>query len=320
MTTLIVGGTSGLGLELARNMSSVDEHAIIAGRHNPEVGFAEYREMDLGASDLPGRIGEFVMSLPMIESLVYASGFYQEGHITDLSDEQVDTMLDVGGRGLIFFVKKLLEKQGTLDELVTITSTSQWTPREAEPVYNFVKAGAAHYSHGQSLDPRIGKTLVVGPSGMSTEFWDDSDKDTSAMMRPEWVAGRIMELREKNENYMFAKILGATGELPKRVIIEEPAPQHSVLNKVALPDDVPKTVSNLIRYHREGNGLTQTEAAKIIGVSRQQYCSYEKGSPWRSNTAIEWRPRPKTLHRIAKALDMDLETLLIAGGYDVKYQ
>lgn len=217
---LIVGGTSGLGLEIARNMAANDEQAIITGRHNPNVGFAEYHEFDLTGDNLPARIGQFVLDLPPIKSMVYAAGFYQEGHITELSDDDVDNMINVGGRGLVFFTKKLLEKQEQLDELVTITSTSQWTPREYEPVYNFVKAGVGHYSHGQSLDPRIGKTLVVGTSGMATEFWHGTDKDTSSMLRPEWVSRQVMMLRQRDDKYIFAKILGATGDLPKRVEIE----------------------------------------------------------------------------------------------------
>jgi short-subunit dehydrogenase involved in D-alanine esterification of teichoic acids len=50
---LIVGGTSGLGLELARNMSVNDEQAIVTGRHDPNVDFAEYRHFDLAGDHLP---------------------------------------------------------------------------------------------------------------------------------------------------------------------------------------------------------------------------------------------------------------------------
>lgn len=221
MRSLIVGGTSGLGLDLAYEMDKVEEDVIVTGRHDPDVPYAYYHELDLSTDDLPARIGRFVGSLPPVRSLIYAAGFYQEGHITDLSDKQVDEMIDIGGRGLIFFVKKLLEKQGTLDELVTITSTSQWTPREYEPVYNFVKAGAGHYSHGQSLDSRIQRTRVIGTSGMATEFWDGTGKDTSNMMRSEWVAQKIMELRKRDDSYIFAKILGANDKFPQRVEIVE---------------------------------------------------------------------------------------------------
>jgi len=303
MNNLIVGGTSGLGLELARNMAAADEPVIISGRHDPLVGFAEYRHLDLGTGNLPDRIGEFVANLPPIKSLIYAAGFYQDGHITDLSDEDVDTMIDVGGRGLIFSVKKLLEKQGKVDELVTITSTSQWTPREYEPVYNFVKAGAGHYSHGQALDPRISKTIVVGTSGMATEFWNGTGKDASSMMRPQWVAGQVMELRKRTDKYTFAKILGATADLPQRVEIDEPALTSQ------------QTVGNKIKEQRARLGLGAAEAAELVGVSRFYLACIEKGVSPRQNKEKEWRPSRKVIMAAAEALKMDPNTLLIDAGY-----
>lgn len=219
MSELIIGGTSGLGLELAQ-VSTV-ENVIVTGRSNPEVEFVEFREFDLSTGDLPARIGEFVANLPEIDSLVYAAGFYQEGHVDELSDEEADKMLDVCARGLLFFTKKLLEKQGYLNELVTITSTSQWTPRELEPVYNMAKAGAAHFSQALSLDGRVDKTLVVGPSGMATKFWDNDGRDTSSMMNPAWVAEEIASLRTADYSYRFAKILGKYQDSPDRVEITE---------------------------------------------------------------------------------------------------
>jgi short-subunit dehydrogenase len=300
MNTLIVGGTSGLGLEIARNEAELGNEVIVTGRHDPKVGFAEYREFDLSKDNLPARIGEFVMNLPTVNSLVYAAGYYQEGRITDLSDEDVDAMINVGGRALIFFTKKLLDKQNELDELVTVTSTSQWTPRELEPVYNFVKAGAGHYSHGQALDERIGKTLVVGPSGMDTEFWNGVDKDTSKMMKPEWVAKRVMELRQRDDKYIFAKILGATGVLPQRVEVVEPQ------SKAA-------SIGALVRNQRELLGASAAEIASLAGISRYYLICIEKGkSP---NKDLNWQASRKTLVRICEALNMDADQVLITGGY-----
>lgn len=303
MNTLIVGGTSGLGLEIARSEAALGNNPVITGRHDPSVRFAEYREFDLTTCNLPAKIGEFVTNLPTINSLVYAAGYYQEGRITDLSDDEIDSMIDVGGRGLIFFVKKLLEKQDRLDELVTITSTSHWTPRELEPVYNFVKAGAGHYSHGQSLDSRIGKTLVVGPSGMDTEFWSGVQKNTSNMMRPEWVAQRVMELRQRDDKYIFTKILGANGNLPKRVEIVEP------------PQTKAESIGSLVRGQRERLGASAEETAAQAGISRYYLMCIEKGKPPRKNKSKEWRPSRKVLIRISEALGIEAGMVLEAGGY-----
>lgn len=247
MNELIIGGSKGLGLDMAR-IDSEHKNVIITGRDNPGVDFAEYREFDLTQEPLAERVGDFVAELPHIDSLVYSAGFFQKGHIDKLTDGQVDDMLNVCQRGLILFVKKILEKQDELGELVTITSTSQWTPRELEPVYNAAKAGAAHFSNGISKDPRVGKVIVAGPSGMASPFWKDTDNDTSKMMPTDVVAEQIDALRRgeyrtlplhdpKNEtvtlgaeeraklvtdfSYCFAKVLGSNGELPQRVVIDE---------------------------------------------------------------------------------------------------
>lgn len=228
MNTLIVGGTSGLGLELAKCCARNDEAVQYAGRTDPMIGlgtFSDYWQIDLNSNNLPWVIESMVTSLPHIDSLMYVAGFFLDGLITDVSDNQIENMLSVGSNDLVFFVKKLLAKQGHLSELITVTSTSQWVPRKHEPVYNMVKSGAALFSRAISLDERIGRTLVAAPSGMATPFYDGSDRDTSDMMHPSWVAEQIMGLRDRmneaDESFLFARILGAFGDLPNRVEIED---------------------------------------------------------------------------------------------------
>ena len=208
MHRLIVGGTSGLGLELARSFRDSGDDVTVTGRRELIEDGLDVVHLDLAEPELPARIGEMVMQLPEVNSLVYAAGYYQEGRVTDLSDEQIEQMLSVGGRGLIYATREVLAKQDRLDELITITSTSQWTPRELEPIYNYTKAGEAHFSHAIAQDPRVEKVLVVGPAGMDTDFWRDrEDMDTSTYNDPADVATEIMELRRAEYGYRFAKIL-----------------------------------------------------------------------------------------------------------------
>ncbi len=208
MSVLVVGGTSGLGLELAKDFQSDSQEVFITGRHDPNQPGLHFENFDLTSPELPHRIGELVMRLPEVSTLVYAAGYFQDGRVTDLTDRQIEEMVDVGGRGLIYFTKAILEKQGKLDELITITSTSQWTPRQKEPIYNFVKAGAAHFSNAMAEDGRIGKVLVAGPAGMRTAFWDGIERDDlDKMLDPEWVADEIVKLRDDDYKYRFAKIM-----------------------------------------------------------------------------------------------------------------
>lgn len=208
MNSLIVGGTSGLGLEIAKNLHSEGNEVYVTGRRSLDEPEIHYEHFDLAAPELPKRIGELVMRLPEINTLVYAAGYFQNGRVTDLTEQQIEEMLDVGGRGLIYFMKAILEKQNKLDELVTITSTSQWTPRQYEPIYNFAKAGSGHFSDAMVEDGRVGKVLVVGPAGMKTAFWEGVKRDdVDTMLDPTWVAGEVIKLREGDYKYRFAKIL-----------------------------------------------------------------------------------------------------------------
>jgi short-subunit dehydrogenase len=117
-------------------------------------------------------------------------------------------MLDVGGRGLIYTVRALLSKQGELPELITITPTSQWTPRQRESIYNFVKAGAGHFTNALAEDGRIAKAMVVGPAGMKTPFWrDQPGRDMSKMLDPQWVAEQITKAREGKYQFKYIRIL-----------------------------------------------------------------------------------------------------------------
>lgn len=218
MTSLIVGGTSGLGLEIAKGLQVAGDEVYVTGRREFNEPGLHYEAFNLSAPDLPNRIGELVMRLPQINTLVYAAGYYQEGRVTDLSEQQIEEMIDVGGRGLIYFVKAVLQKQDKLDELITITSTSQWTPRQKESIYNFAKAGAAHFSNAMAEDGRVGKVLVAGPAGMNTAFWDGTLRDDlDKMLDPAWVASEVIKLRQDDYKYRFAKIM----RQPPRVEVVE---------------------------------------------------------------------------------------------------
>jgi short-subunit dehydrogenase len=208
MATLIIGGTSGLGYELALALAKTSEEVYVTGRREFDKPGITYKQFDLAAPNLPERMHALIESLPTITTLIYAAGYFQDGRVTDLSTKQIEEMIDVGGRGLIYTMKEILTKQGSLSELVTITSTSQWTPREREPIYNFVKAGVAHFSNAMTEDGRVGKVLVAGPAGMDTAFWDGVERDdTAELLSPEWAAKEVMSLREGEYKYRFAKIL-----------------------------------------------------------------------------------------------------------------
>lgn len=208
MRSLIIGGTSGLGLEVAKLLKSMGDEVIITGRKNPNAKGLQFQKFDLSmGAELPSAVDVFVSALPKIDRFIYSAGFYQEGNITELDQQAIHNMLDVGLSAPIWFIRELLQNQGEIREFVAITSTSQWTPREKEPIYNAVKSGFGMLANSVSLDPRVGKVLVAGPAGMATNFWTATGRKDSTFNDPAWVARQIVDALKVDYEYALVRIL-----------------------------------------------------------------------------------------------------------------
>ena len=216
MNTLIIGGSSGLGLELAKQLS--DKYKVyVTGRTNPNEQGLEFISFNIAYKTLPEDVDELLKQLPEIDFLIHAAGFFQDGTLSDLSDDDIFLMDAVGLLAPTFLLQRLLKKQNKLDHFIAVTSTSQWTPRLKEPVYTAVKAGLGMLANSVSLDERVGKVMVAGPAGMKTKFWLNTDKDTTTMLEPKWVAEQILDQYKEDFNYKYVRLLRE----PARVEIME---------------------------------------------------------------------------------------------------
>ncbi|MBI4237203.1 MAG: SDR family oxidoreductase [Deltaproteobacteria bacterium] len=206
MEALIIGGSSGLGLELAHILAK-DYHVTITGRQNPGTAAATFYRLDLAKPTLGTRLDQLLRAVPRVDLLVYAAGFYQEGRISELSDVALTTMQRVGLLAPALLLQRLLQRQVDLPGFIAITSTSQWTPRRLEPIYTAAKAGLGMLANSVALDERVGRVLVAGPSGMQTPFWAQSRRDVTGMLDPRWVAEQILTLYSAPFDYQCARIL-----------------------------------------------------------------------------------------------------------------
>lgn len=221
-TALIVGGTSGLGLELATLLCTSNNHEVyVTGRKEPENHQLKFIYLDVDHTDrFHNKIDKIISDSPQqIDLLVYAAGFYQEGSTKQLTNEDIRKMINVGLVAPTLILNRVLNRQERLPGFIAITSTSQWTPGIYEPIYTAVKAGLGMFANSLSLDPQIEKVLVVGPAGMKTNFWSNTEKDTHTMLKPKWVAEQICQLYFRdNFRYKCAKILR---EPPRVEVVEK---------------------------------------------------------------------------------------------------
>jgi len=215
---LIVGGSSGLGFALAKRYRAQDHTVFITGRkdpHDPELHFCAFA-ITAQTESLGAELDALLALTGPIDLLIYAAGYYQEGTLDQLRDSEILTMLNVGLTVPALLIQRLKKGARAALDIVLITSSSQYTPREQEPVYTAVKAGLGMLGASLALDRGIGKVLVAAPSGMATPFWN-VQKEVHDYLSPEWVAREIVSLFDDPFTYRYAKILRS----PARVEIIE---------------------------------------------------------------------------------------------------
>ncbi|MGQ7844591.1 SDR family NAD(P)-dependent oxidoreductase [Granulosicoccus sp. 3-233] len=216
---LIVGGSSGLGLDLARHYVREGHGVCLTGRHDPGLSGARYVELDIDAdgAHLNRGIDQLLENFPVVNTLIYSAGFCQRATIDGLSTADITQMVNVGLVAPMLLVQRLKNHLDTPLKVMLITSSSQYTARETEPVYCATKAGLGMFGACLALDRKVGKVLVAAPSGMKSPFWRHSDNDVSEMLETQWVAARIVELSSGAFKYKFAKIL----RNPQGIVVEE---------------------------------------------------------------------------------------------------
>lgn len=206
---LIVGGSSGVGRKLAEHYVGEGHSVCITGRKNPELAGARFHSFRVSdqSSDLTRDINQLVHEFPAVNTLIYAAGYLQKGHIDDLDDSALQTMVNIGLLAPMMLIQRLKASTSTPLKIMLITSSSQYTPRELEPAYCATKSGLGMLGASLVRDVDIGKVLVVAPSGINTPFWVGTDEDTSTMLDANWVADQIVSLSSGAFKYKYAKLL-----------------------------------------------------------------------------------------------------------------
>lgn len=206
---LIVGGTSGVGLELAKYYNADGHTVTVTGRRPTNLNGVDFHRMPI--TDDPVRFGEdadlLLERLGVVHTLVYCAGFLQRGHIDDLNDHDLGVMVNVGLLAPMMLIQRLRMRNAWPLKIMLVTSSSQYTPRELEPAYCATKAGLGMLGASLARDQGIGKVLVAAPSGINTAFWHNTDENVETMLDPQWVSQQIVELSSGSFKYKYAKIL-----------------------------------------------------------------------------------------------------------------
>lgn len=205
---VISGGSSGLGLELAKQYGKNGFEIILIGRS------VEKLEKAVNALSLMGVTAVRVYSCDIselesvkalaekikqdhgkIDRLVNCAGVGHFGPVETLEEKQILDMTRVNFLGTVYMVQSF---EALIQErVINIISTAGLKGKKNESVYCATKFAVRGFTESLQVEwaEREITATAVYMGGMATPFWDTNDhiKDKSRLRDPEMVAKKIYD-------------------------------------------------------------------------------------------------------------------------------
>lgn len=210
--SLVSGGASGLGLEIADLLVRSGKNVIILSRNEEKIKRASARlrksarnnSLDalicnIGNEEDVRKAGNYLTSNRMtVEYLFNNAGMGLFANAEASTSAMVDSVFEANLKGMILLTSEILRLTPKDEELtiVNIMSTSAQTGRAKETIYCAAKFGARGYTEAlrSELKGTRRNIIAVYPGGMKTDFWNipGHDKDLSSFMDPAEVAAKVV--------------------------------------------------------------------------------------------------------------------------------
>lgn len=210
--SVISGGTSGLGLEIADLLIKTGKNVLILGRNNEKLTSASARLLksakncqvesmvcNVGNEPDVRKSGQFLKDNSYsVEYLFNNAGMGLFIKAEKSTSALIDTIFEANIKGMILLTSEILSLTPEDQELtiVNIMSTSALLGRSEETIYCAAKWGARGFTEALRTELKGSKRNIIAvyPGGMITDFWNipGQNRDISAFMNPAEVAEKIV--------------------------------------------------------------------------------------------------------------------------------
>jgi short-subunit dehydrogenase len=216
---LLTGATGGLGMTLARALHGRGAQLVLSGRR---LELLTHLADELGAQAVAADLGDrtevqrLAAEAADVDVLIANAAAVGSGHLLELSQPQIDAMLEVDLRAPIALARALAPAMASRGrgQIVLISSLSGKAASPATSVYNAAKFGLRGFAHGARADLR---SSGVGVSVIMPGFIRDAGMFAEAEVKlppgvgsssPEQVAAAVIRAIERNRGEVTVAPLG----------------------------------------------------------------------------------------------------------------
>jgi short-subunit dehydrogenase len=210
--SVISGGASGLGLELALLLVRSGKNVVILGRNNEKLAKASEKlksvaegihneaiACNIGNECDIKKLGDYLVRNQLVtEYLFNNAGMGLFVKADSLTSAMIDKVFEANVKGMILLTSEILRLTPKEEELtiVNIMSTSALIGRADETIYCAAKWGARGFTEALRVELKGTRRNIIAvyPGGMRTDFWNmpGQVRDLSAFMDPALVAEKIV--------------------------------------------------------------------------------------------------------------------------------
>lgn len=209
---IVTGSSKGIGLELVKQL--LESGAKVAGwsRTDSDIEHNNYLFVETDVSDSDSVDHAYLKTVEkfgnQISILINNAGLGFYGLMEEMPFAEWKKMFDVNVHGIFFCSNAVIPKMKEMDmgHIVNISSIAGKNPVKGMVGYVGTKHAVTGISHSMYMELRdFGiKVTCVYPGSVKTNFFDEIDmvEANDNMMRPEDVAGSIVNLLSTHENYL----------------------------------------------------------------------------------------------------------------------
>lgn len=182
---LVLGGTSGLGLEIVKQLRSEGREVWALGSSYSESTHGEGTQVDLSYEDSVNRVVEHLntrLTGLTLDSFWWVAGYGYSGDFSAQKDpRRMATVNFAGALPLVQFAWQIILAQSEGGNFSIISSSTGQKPRVDEAVYSGTKFAQVGFARSLGLEAgRLASPVKVAlflPGGMRTPFWDGAIPD-----------------------------------------------------------------------------------------------------------------------------------------------
>lgn len=216
MKNIVIGGTHGLGQEIAQNLQSSGEETFAVGRSYNEPEHGEGLRVDLAkieeAKELANKVAELgasAINFYWVAGYGYAGNFAEQRSPEDMAAANFGNVLPIAQRAF--------QSMATHEEsssFVVVSSTSGYKARANQAVYAGTKHAQVGFARslGQEAE-RLQSSVKVAlfmPSGIQTPFWDKIDVPANVydeFLDPRKLATHMLNAVRKQDSTFYEEAI-----------------------------------------------------------------------------------------------------------------